>query len=244
MILYKLIYRFIKYGDDMGFYLLQAQDTARWLAKEGLISPGTTVLDLGCGHGLIGVELIKRGCSVTFADEADCLLSEYDQSDYRYFNIEQDDLASLGSYDLVISSNVLEHIPCQARFIETVDRVLKPGGILYLSWTNWLSVWGGHDYSPFHYLGPRRGHLIYDRLIGGKRTHTPYVSLWPTSISGTLSMIDRNPRLRVVRMLPRYYPELAFTVRIPGLREFLTLNCLVLVERVKDMSNGQVNHAV
>ncbi len=102
---------------------------------------------------------------------------------------------------------------------------------MYLSWTNWLSPWGGHEFSPFHYLGARRGHLWFDRITAQKRKHTPHENLFPTHIGRTLSLLADQPNLRVLRVVPRYYPELAFITKIPGLREFLTWNIAVLLQR-------------
>lgn len=231
MVLHRLLYRYLKYGDDPGFYMLQATDTVRWLEKSGLLRNGMKVLDLGCGHGMIGGELAKKGCRVTFADIENSLSPAYAGAGFRRFDVEGDDYDELGAYDLVICSNLLEHVQRPGHLIERVDRLLNPGGLLYLSWVNWLSPWGGHEFSPFHYLGLRRGHRIYDRVVGRPRTHTPYVTLFPTSIGGVLGMTRRNPRLRIRRILPRYTPELSFVARVPFAREFLTMNCLILLER-------------
>lgn len=233
MIIHKLIRRYLKYRDDEGFYRLQAQDTLRWLKKSGIEPKGATVLDLGCGHGILGGELLKEGSRVTFTDKANNLLPEYDGVDFRTIDVDQDDIGKLGTFDLVLCSNVLEHIPRPALLIGSIDRLLKPGGKLYLSWTNWLSPWGGQDYSPFHYLGPRYGHLEYDRIIGHKRTHTPYISLFPTSIRSILKMVGQNTRLRITKIFPRYYPEFSIIVHIPVLREFLTWNCVIFAERLE-----------
>jgi SAM-dependent methyltransferase len=126
---------------------------------------------------------------------------------------------------------VLEHISNAGDFVESIDRLLKPGGRFYLSWTNWLSPWGGHEYSPFHYLGRRRGHLIYDRLVKRPRKHTPYQNLFPTGIGSILKALRRNPELNVLAVAPRYYPEFSFITRVPLIREFLTWNCVILLER-------------
>jgi SAM-dependent methyltransferase len=237
MIIHKLVYRYLRHGDDEFFYRMQAQETVRWLKSVGVeVGRSVTVLDLGCGHGMIGGELSDSGCQVVFADESNCLLPEYRGADLRIIDIEKDDITSLGRFDLVISSNVLEHISDPRLLIGSIEGLLKPGGLYYLSWTNALSPWWGHEFSPFHYLGARRGARVYDRLIGRPRKHTPYVNLFPTSIGGTLKLIRTSPELRVVKVVPRYYPELSFIASIPLLREFLTFNCAVLVERLPSTS--------
>jgi len=232
MIIHKLIFRFLRHGDDECFYRIQAQETVSWLEAAGVrLDGGVTVLDLGCGHGMIGGELMARGCRVTFADEQSWLLPRYHDAEFRTVNIEEDDLGSIGSYDLVICSNVLEHVSNAEKFIGSVDRLLKPGGKFYLSWTNWLSPWGGHEYSPFHYLGRRRGHLIYDKLVKRPRKHTPYRNLFPTGIGSVLRAFRRNPEMKVLAVTPRYYPEFSFITRVPLIREFLTWNCVILLQR-------------
>ena len=232
MIIHRLIYRFLRHGDDECFYRIQAGGTVGWLHEVGArMDGGVTVLDLGCGKGMIGGELMDRGCQVTFADEQSWLLPEYRDAEFRTVNIEEDDLGAIGRYDLVICSNVLEHVSNTERFLSSIDRLLEPGGKFYLSWTNWLSPWGGHEYSPFHYLGRRRGHLVYDRLLRRPRKHTPYANLFPTSIGSVLRTLRGNHVLKVLAVVPRYYPELSFVTRIPLLREFLTWNCVILLER-------------
>ncbi|WP_040548994.1 class I SAM-dependent methyltransferase [Pedosphaera parvula] len=230
MILHKLVAHHLKHKDDAYFYLLQAQDAIRWLEQSGVaLGKGTRVLDLGCGHGVFGSELVKKGCQVTFADEENYLLPELAGAPFRQINIDKEDVSKLGSYDLVICSNVLEHLAKPVDFINAVKNILTPSGVLYLSWTNWLSIWGGHEFSPFHYLGRNRGHLIYDKVVGGKRKHTPYVNLFPTYIGEILGIIRRNPNLRVVKIAPRYYTEFSFLMHIPVVREFLAWNCALLI---------------
>jgi SAM-dependent methyltransferase len=230
MILHRLLLRFARHRDDAVFYLLQAQDAIRWIESKGVkLDKDTRVLDLGCGHGVFGAELVKKGCKVTFADESNGLFPELANAPFRQVNIDRDDLATLGTYDLVICSNVLEHLEKPDQFIHSSAKLLAAGGKLYLSWTNWLSPWGGHEFSPLHYLGVHRGYLLYDKLSRRKRFHTPYVNLYPTYIGNILKVIRRDPGLRTVAMAPRYYTELSFLLRIPGLREFVAWNCALLI---------------
>ncbi len=232
MIFHKLVLRFLVHGDDEYFYRIQAKDTVKWLRQAGVeLTAGTEVLDLGAGLGLIGGELNRAGCSVTFADEHDQRLPFYSDYQFKEVNIDSCDFSTLGRYDLVICSNVLEHLARPDRLLARAQEMLKPEGYLYLCWSNWLSPWGGHEFSPFHYLGPRAGPRIYDRLMSKPRKHTPYSNVFPTFIGRTLRKVKSNEELRIIRLAPRYYPELAFIARIPILREFLTWNCAILLQR-------------
>ncbi len=237
MIIHRLILQHLGHRDDTEFYRLQARDAIGWLESNGVRLDGSvSALDLGCGHGILGAELLRQGCQVTFADESNGLQPGLESVPFRRIDIDRDDLATLGAYDLVICSNVFEHLARPEQFLGTVARLLKPAGHLYLSWTNWLSPWGGHEFSPFHFLGPTRGHRLYDRLFSRPRVHTPFINLFPTYVGRTLRLVRRQPDLRLLKAVPRYYPELAFLIRLPLVREFLTWNCALLLERVSPAS--------
>lgn len=232
MILPQLLNRFRKHRDDEVFYAMQAQDAVRWLREKNVpLGRGTTAIDLGCGHGIFGLQLIEAGCDVTFADEECYLMPQVASRPFKTINLDREPIEKVGVYDLAICSNVLEHLAKPDLFISSVQRILKPGGHLYLSWTNWLSPWGGHEFSPLHYLGASRGHLLYDKLTGRKRKHTPFKNLFPTYIGSVLQMIRANPQLAVQHAAPRYYTEFAFLIQVPVFREFFAWNCAILIQR-------------
>jgi len=232
MILHKLIARHLRHRDDADFYVLQARDALQWIDRQGIaIRPGVRVLDLGCGHGILGREFGARGCEVTYADAANYLLPELRQQRFIQCDLDTDDYSRLGEYDLVICSNVLEHLAKPRRFLDQAQVLVSPGGHFYLSWTNWLSPWGGHDFSPFHYLGARRGVALWSRLTGRASDHTMFVNLFPTYIGEVLGWVKSHPEFELVRAAPRYYPELALLLKLPLLREFLTWNCALLLRR-------------
>jgi SAM-dependent methyltransferase len=238
MIIHKLISRHLKHKDDPGFYSMQAEDAIVWLEKKRVIMDSSTkVLDLGCGHGIFGAQLLKKGCHVEFADENNCLMIGTKNATFRQINIDKERIEALGKYDVVICSNVLEHLSNPQRLIGAIPSLLNPNGVCYLSWTNWLSPWGGHEFSPFHYLGSKRGHLVFDRLSNRKRIHTPFVNLFPISINRGLQLIQHQPKLRIAAAAARYYPEFSFILRIPVLREFLTWNCALLITQSKTIEH-------
>lgn len=232
MIIHRLIRHHLRHGSDREFYRLQAVDAIRWLEASGIsLRSGLAALDLGCGDGTFGIELIQRGCAITFADENDWLPPEVPRGQFRAINLNRDDPAVLGRYDLIICSNVIEHLRHPETMLAALPRLLNPGGHVYLSWTNWLSPWGGHDFSPFHYLGPTLGPKLFDRLLRRPRQLRPGENLFVTHIGRTLRFLRAQPGLRITTLAPRYYTELAFLMRLPVIREFLAWNCAMLLRR-------------
>ena len=232
MILPGLLWRFLKHRDDPVFYRMQATDAIRWLRTQGVaLGPQTSALDLGCGHGVFGGELAGLGVRTTFADESNLLLPEHRAAPFLTVNLDRDRLTGLGQYDLVVCSNVLEHLAKPEAFLRQAHELLAEHGTLYLSWTNWLSPWGGHEFSPFHYLGAKTGARIYDALSKRPRFHQPHVNLFPTYVGHVLRVIREETRLELVKAAPRYYTELSPIMAVPGLREFAAWNCALLLRR-------------
>jgi len=234
MVIHRLILDHLRHSHGHGsqFYLLQAEDAIKLLERWAVaFTERTSVLDLGCGHGIFGGVLAKRGCQVTFSDQSTGLQPGMSGARFVPFDIDRGDFSGLGEYDVVICSNVYEHLSKPDNFLGNVRQIMKPGGRLFLSWTNWLSLWGGHEFSPFHYFGITRGHLIYDKVVKRPRKHTPYKNLFPTYIGETMEKIRMIPGLQVLQTAPRYYPELAFMMHLPVIREFLAWNCAMLIAR-------------
>lgn len=63
------------------------------------------------------------------------------------------------SFDVVISSAVLEHVMDMDSFAFECARVLKPGGVLDMWWHNWFCPSGSHTEPSERALGPW-GHLL------------------------------------------------------------------------------------
>jgi hypothetical protein len=117
-----------------------------------------------------------------------------------------------------------------------MERVLRPGGWAWVSWCNWYSPWGGHEIVPFHYLGPRLGLKAWRRLFGEPPRNVPFETLWPTHIGKVLAMVRGRPGLRLLDARPRYYPSQRWLLKVPGLREVATWNCLLVLERMEAAS--------
>lgn len=105
---------------------------------------GTSVLDVGCGGGLLSEAMAKLGARVTAIDLAEDLvkvatlhsLESGVQVDYRVQSVEALAAERPGSYDIVTCMEMLEHVPDPAAILQACATLLKPGGHLFVSTLN------------------------------------------------------------------------------------------------------------
>ena len=103
---------------------------------------------------------------------------------------------------------------------------------MVLSYTNWLSPWGGHETSPFHYLGGRRAIRLYTRRYGHPPKNRVGETLFRVSVAFGLRWARRQPARLLIEARPRYYPRWTrILLRVPGLREIATWNLLLVLRR-------------
>ncbi|MDF8264083.1 methyltransferase domain-containing protein [Luteipulveratus flavus] len=136
------------------------------------------------------------------------------------------------SVDLVFSSNLWEHVREPEAVADEMVRVVRPGGLVFLSYTNWLSPWGGHETSPWHWLGGKRAARRYERRHGHPPKNTVDRTLFRVSVAQGLRWARRQPEVEVLVARPRYLPDVAeHLLKVPGARELLTWNLLLILRR-------------
>jgi SAM-dependent methyltransferase len=136
------------------------------------------------------------------------------------------------SIDVVFSSNVLEHVSSPERMAAEMVRVARPGGIVFLSYTLWLSPWGGHETSPWHYVGGARAAQRYERRHGHPPKNVFGESLFPVSASRMLAWARTRSDVEVLAAIPRYHPWWShWIMRVPGVREVASWNLLLVLRR-------------
>jgi SAM-dependent methyltransferase len=215
--------------DPFPFWMQTARGLVRHLEDRGVRLEGSTSLEAGTGAALIPVVLTQAGSKVTALDIRDNRVGEARGVPLVLGQGERLPIRD-DAFDLVVSSNVLEHTKDAWGAIDELIRVCRPGGTVCLSWTNWLGPLGGHELSPFHYLGARTALGIYRATRGRDPRNMPGRSLFPLHVGEVLRGIQQRP-VTVQDISPRYWPRLRFLVRVPGLREFVTWNCVILLQK-------------
>jgi SAM-dependent methyltransferase len=218
--------------DPAPFYRLLAAEAVDDLQRRYGAVAGKTIVDLGCGPGFYTEAFRAAGAQVIPVDNDPAELELAGSPPEGALIADAGNLPlEDGSVDAAFCSNLLEHTPNTPAVIAEIERILKPGGWGYISWTNWYSPWGGHDMTPYQYLGPRLGPRLYVRRHGPPRKNPYGAGLWAVHVGPTLRLVRSRPGLEIERVEPRYWPRLAFITRIPLVREVLTWNCVIRVRK-------------
>ena len=105
---------------------------------------GLSLLDIGCGGGLLSEPMARLGFSVTAIDasEKNIKTAATHASEqgleiaYRPATAEQLLAEGAGPFDVVLTMEVIEHVADPGEFLRTCARLLKPGGLMIVATLN------------------------------------------------------------------------------------------------------------
>jgi 2-polyprenyl-6-hydroxyphenyl methylase / 3-demethylubiquinone-9 3-methyltransferase len=104
---------------------------------------GLSVLDIGCGGGLVAEPLARLGAEVTGIDPAEENIAAAKahakgaRLDIIYRAMTAEALAAEGAaFDAVLLLEVAEHVPDVAQFLKQISPLVKPGGMMIVSTIN------------------------------------------------------------------------------------------------------------
>lgn len=219
--------------DPARFYSLLAADSARQVDHYVPLA-GRTLLDVGGGPGYFAEAFRALGARYVGLDADAGELSLHGRDVARDTVLGSGMALPFGDgvVDVCYSSNVLEHVPRPEQMADEMVRVTKPGGLVFLSYNNWLAPNGGHETAPWHYLGGRRAADRYARRHGRRPKNDFGRTLYRTSVAQMLHWLERQEQVVPVDVLPRYHPRWArWVVQVPGVREVATWNLLLVLRR-------------
>jgi 2-polyprenyl-6-hydroxyphenyl methylase/3-demethylubiquinone-9 3-methyltransferase len=106
---------------------------------------GKTVLDVGCGGGILTDSLARSGANATGIDLSTKVLRiaqlhaldvQTDNVQYREISAEAMALEQPGGFDVVTCMEMLEHVPDPASIVQACSTLVKPGGWVFFSTLN------------------------------------------------------------------------------------------------------------
>lgn len=222
--------------DPERFYRLLAADSATQLARMVPLA-GARLLDVGGGPGYYREAFTAQGASYLCVDPDMGELSARTEPGPGVVRGSGTQLPVRdGCVDVTYCSNVLEHVAEPELLAAELLRVTRPGGTVYLSYTNWLSPNGGHETGPWHLvLGGQRAADRWAARHGRRPKNDLGSTLFRVSVARMLRWADEQERrgeVVEVRRLPRYHPRWAQgIVAVPVLREVLTWNLVLVLRR-------------
>jgi SAM-dependent methyltransferase len=214
------------------FYSILANDSAKQMSQYVELN-GATVLDVGGGPGYFAEAFRAAGAAYVGLEPDAGEMSARGSAASGMARASGEALpVRSGSVDVCYSSNVLEHVASPWRMAAEMVRVTRPGGTVFLSFTPWWSPWGGHETAPWHYLGGQHARRRYTRRTGHEPKNRFGESLFAVTVAEAIRWARNCPDVRIVAAIPRYHPRWAtWVVRIPGLREVVSWNLALVLER-------------
>jgi 2-polyprenyl-6-hydroxyphenyl methylase / 3-demethylubiquinone-9 3-methyltransferase len=159
--------------------------------RAGIVLEGATLLDIGCGGGLISEPLSRLGANVTGVDASEkniavaTLHAQQTGATPTYRATTAEALVDEGAqFDVVLALEIVEHVADVEAFVACVCKLVRPGGLIIMSTLNrtvksyalaivgaeyvlrWLPI-GTHTWNKF--LRPSELHHALEN--GGARVH-------------------------------------------------------------------------
>ena len=111
------------------------------------ISPlqGQSVLDVGCGGGILADSMARKGADVLGIDlsskalkvaQMHALEAQTPRVDYREVSAEALAAEAAGQFDMVTCMEMLEHVPDPASVVQACATLVRPGGWVFFSTIN------------------------------------------------------------------------------------------------------------
>ncbi len=133
---------------------------------------GLTILDIGCGGGLISEPMARLGAKVTGIDASEKninvakLHSQKNKLNINYKNASPEKLTGNDKFDIILNLEIVEHVDNVNLYIKSCHKLLKKDGLMFTATLNrsfqsylkaiigaeyilrWLPI-GTHDWNKF-----------------------------------------------------------------------------------------------
>jgi SAM-dependent methyltransferase len=143
--------------------LTEATNYADWIIDQAQAHLGSSILELGAGHGTVTDRLLKHG-KVAAADLSprcvEVLREKYEaHPDVEVLHGDVETVIEGRAFESVVLVNVLEHIEDDAAALRAILGGLRPGGTVVLFVPAFQALYSEFDRLVGHYRRYRKGEL-------------------------------------------------------------------------------------
>jgi SAM-dependent methyltransferase len=212
---------------------------------------GKRVLEVGCGHGALSVDMARSGANVVGVDlnewrvnfATELVQIRYPElaSRLRFSATPVEDLPEGEPFDYIVSKDTFEHVEDLGALLDSLHRLLRPGGFLIAGSTPlYWSPKGDHGRTglrvpSLHAVLPpsivlaaasrHKGFVVHSLSDIGMNGYTPqqYREVFNRSTFDQLK-IEYNQGKRVARVLGCLRP-------IPGIEKYVTTGFYLMFRR-------------
>lgn len=162
-------------------YRLAVHTLLPWLQQFNLWKPGVAVCEIGCAEGGVLAAFVERGTSYALGTDIQrALLTEISDPvwtsqgldiDFTHHDVIYENVPAAWQerFDIVLLRDVIEHLDDAQIALRNIQRLLKPGGVVVVTFPPYTSPFGGHQ-----------------QLLGTKVGAIPFVHLLPWSIFSSI----------------------------------------------------------
>lgn len=190
------------------------------------INENTSVLEIGCGEAGNLVPFLDMGCKrVVGIDISEGRIENgqlYHSDHPNYKNLEliaEDiyDTETTEEFDIIISRDVIEHIPNQEKFMNRCRDFMKPNGLYFIGFPPWYNPFGGHQ--------QLLKHKLFSKL--------PYFHIIPRSLYKGLLRLMGESEAKIKGMLEIYDTR----ITIDRLNKILKINNYQILKKTDYLFN-------
>ena len=148
------------------------------------------ILEVGCGYGFASLFVSQSGKQVSAVDVEDVRYPAVKESGVKFSVGDACQRLPFrdNSFDLIYSINAVEHFPDPEKAISEIIRVTRPGGIIFLAFSQlYYSAWGLH--------ASRRLGMPYPQLLFSEETIQRFVDEKQAEIADTYSQSSDRSKI-------------------------------------------------
>ncbi|MDC3406430.1 class I SAM-dependent methyltransferase [Bacteroidia bacterium] len=190
------------------------------------INENTSVLEIGCGEAGNLVPFLDMGCKrvvgidISGGRIENGKLYHSDHPNYKNLELIAEDIydtETTEEFDIIISRDVIEHIPNQEKFMNRCRDFMKPNGLYFIGFPPWYNPFGGHQ--------QLLKHKLFSKL--------PYFHIIPRSLYKGLLRLMGESEAKIKGMLEIYDTR----ITIDRLNKILKINNYQILKKTDYLFN-------